>query len=214
MSRDAMVVVDMQEYFCRRDYAFGRFVAALGGAEDLTWFLDRLANTVVPAINRLSNRARERGDMIIVTEFGSRTPTGGDLPGWARRHNELARSLIGENIYLPLDDPASRTITEVGAVEPDLLVQRTTSGPLAGTDVLSHLGQAGVERVQITGVATDVCVSNWVRQLADCGFDVTVAEDACATPFRESHDWALRVGIAPFASLVESAVILTGQEPP
>jgi len=207
MPKHAIVVVDMQAYFCRRDHAFGKFVAALGRTEDLNWFLDRLADKVVPTIAKLQDRARQRHELIVVTEFGSRTTSGSDLPGWARRHNDLARSLIGENIYIPLEDPAARTIAELSEFKPDLLVQRSTSGPLAGTGIVAQLREAGVEQVQVTGVATDVCITNWVRQLADCDFEVTVPEDACATPFQESHDWALRVGIAPFASVLDSASI-------
>ena len=208
MPKRAIVVVDMQAYFCRRDHAFGKLIAALGGNEDLNWFLDRLADKVIPTIAKLQDHARQRHELIVVTEFGSRTASGSDLPGWARRHNDLARSLIGENIYIPLDDPAARTIPELSEFKPDLLVQRTTSGPLAGTGIVSQLREAGVENVQVTGVATDVCMTNWVRQLADCDFDVTVPDDACATPFQVSHDWALRFGIAPFASVLDSASIL------
>jgi nicotinamidase-related amidase len=33
-TQEALVVVDMQEYFCKLGHAFLRFITALGGSED------------------------------------------------------------------------------------------------------------------------------------------------------------------------------------
>src|ERR1700720_1017083 len=178
----ALVVVDMQEYFCKPGHAFLRFITALGGSEETTNYLDRLDRTVVPNIRKLVDRARTRGDLVLVTEFGS--PGGADLPPWAQRHNQMAGDLIGESIYLPIADAAARTIAELAPHTTDLVVPRSTSGPLAGTDIAARMQAAGVERVVVSGVATDVCVTGWVRELADYGFTVSVPVDACASPLR------------------------------
>ena len=211
MPRDAVVVVDMQEYFCRPEHSFLRFITALGGADETTNYLDLLDRVVVPNIGKLVECARDRGDLVVVTEFGSAGRDGAGLPPWAQRHNQMARDLIGESIYLPLADVAARTITELAPRATDLVVPRSTSGPLAGTDIVAQLRAAGVEHVVVTGVATDVCVTGWTRELADSGFSVSVPVDACASPLRTCHDSALATAIPAFAILTETTALLSAQ---
>ncbi|HTU04758.1 MAG TPA: isochorismatase family cysteine hydrolase [Mycobacterium sp.] len=209
MARDAVVVVDMQEYFCRSPHAFMRFMAAIGGAEDHAWYVQRLAGLVIPNLIRLTEQARAHGDVVVVTEFGSRTSDGADLPPWARRHNEWAKTLVGEHMYLPLTDPAARTITELAPQHGDWVVARNSSGPLASTDVVPGLRGAGVRRVTVAGVATDVCVTGWTRELADAGFDVAVPEDACASPLRRGHESAMAAALVTFGTVVPTTAELT-----
>jgi nicotinamidase-related amidase len=49
------------------------------------------------------------------------------------------------------------------------------------TNLLDMLRGWGVERVVITGMMTHMCVDATARAAADLGFDVLIAEDACAT---------------------------------
>jgi nicotinamidase-related amidase len=166
---------------------------------------------VVPNIGKLVDRARHRGDLVVVTEFGSAGRDGAGLPPWAQRHNQMARDLIGESIYLPMADPAARTITELAPWTTDLVIPRFTSGPQAGTDIVARLRAVGVEHVVVTGVATDVCVTGWTRELADSGFSVSVPVDACASPLRRCHDSALATAIPAFAMLTETTALLNAQ---
>ena len=201
----------MQEYFCRPGHAFLRFITALGRGEETTNYLDRLDGVVIPNIGKLVDRARDRGDLVVVTEFGSPGRDGSGLPPWAQRHNQMAGDLIGESFYIPLADAAARTITELAPRATDLIVPRSTSGPLAGTDIVARLRASGVERVVVTGVATDVCVMGWTRELADCGFRVSVPVDTCASPLRACHDSALATAIPAFAILTETTALLSAQ---
>jgi nicotinamidase-related amidase len=70
---------------------------------------------------------------------------------------------------------------------------------------------AGVDRVVVTGVATDVCVTGWVRELADSGFTVSLPVDACASPLRRCHETALEMTIPAFAMLTETTALLSAQ---
>jgi biuret amidohydrolase len=214
VSKQALVVVDMQDYFCHPGHALARFIAALGepGAND--WYWQWLDSTVVPNISRLAAEFRGRDELVLFTEFGSRTADGSDLPRWARRHDNMAMSAIGERIYLPLSDPAARVIAELAPAAGDVVVQKTTSGPLAGTDIAARLAAAGVETVVVAGVVTDVCVTGMARELADSDFDVLVVADACGAPMRESHEWALRVAIPTFASIVGTNDVLDAPAAP
>jgi nicotinamidase-related amidase len=49
------------------------------------------------------------------------------------------------------------------------------------TNLLEMLQGWGVERVVITGMMTHMCVDATARAAADLGFQVVIAEDACAT---------------------------------
>ncbi|MBW7917881.1 MAG: cysteine hydrolase [Anaerolineales bacterium] len=49
------------------------------------------------------------------------------------------------------------------------------------TNLLELLKGWGIERVVVTGMMTHMCVDATVRAAADFGFQVVVAEDACAT---------------------------------
>ena len=208
MPQQAFVVVDMQVYFCQPDHGFARFIESIAGPASLDWYFGRLSGSVIPNISRLLDDAHRRGDLVLFTKFGSHQLDGADLPLWARRHNDTATSAIGEPIFLPLADPASRLITDLAPEDTDFVVAKSTSGPLAGTDLVSQLREAGVQRVVVTGVATDVCVTGMARELADSDFDVLVPKDACSAPVRASHDAALTLAIPTFAQVVETAALL------
>jgi len=49
------------------------------------------------------------------------------------------------------------------------------------TKLLEMLNEWGIERVVITGMMTHMCVDATARAAADFGFEVLIAEDACAT---------------------------------
>ena len=49
------------------------------------------------------------------------------------------------------------------------------------TNLLEMLKEWGIERVVVTGMMTHMCVDATVRAAADFGFQVIIAEDACAT---------------------------------
>jgi biuret amidohydrolase len=214
VSRQALVVVDMQRYFCRPDQTMARFITALGEPGAADWYWRWLDTTVVPNIARLLAGFRSAGELVLFTEFGSRAEDGSDLPRWARRHNEMAISALGERIYLPLTDPAARVIPELAPVAGDVVVPKATSGPLAGTDIAARLAGAGIERVVVTGVVTDVCVTGMARELADADFDVLVIADACGAPMRESHEWALQVAIPTFATIMTTDDVLGASHDP
>jgi nicotinamidase-related amidase len=69
----------------------------------------------------------------------------------------------------------------VAHFEGEPLVQKHYPNSFRGTNLLELLKGWGVERVIITGMMTHMCVDATTRAAADFGFQVIVAEDACAT---------------------------------
>ena len=65
--------------------------------------------------------------------------------------------------------------------EGEPLVQKHYPNAFRETDLLDLLKEWEIERVIITGMMTHMCVDATTRAAADLGFQVIVADDACAT---------------------------------
>jgi nicotinamidase-related amidase len=187
----ALVVVDMQEYFCTAESVWGRVASAMFPKE-LPRYLDRLSTTVVPNIQALLGEFRRNNSTVVFVEFGCDKADGSDFPGWARSFNRLCLDQLGELGFLPLAAPECRVIKDLAPLPNELVVQKPTSGPLAGTKLDYTLNRHGITKVVVTGIMTNVCVTGAVRELADANFETFVVPDATATPFGEDvHQHAL-----------------------
>lgn len=65
--------------------------------------------------------------------------------------------------------------------EGEPLVQKHYPNAFRETNLLALLREWGIERVIVAGMMTHMCVDATARTAADLGFQVLVAEDACAT---------------------------------
>lgn len=103
-----------------------------------------------------------------------------------------------------------------GIAQPDdVVVRKTQFSALQGTDLLARLRNDDIETVQIMGLTTPICVQATVDAISMNGFQVVVAEDACASqPMGElsavqAHDAAIqRMGyvfaeVAPTEDLIQ-----------
>lgn len=61
------------------------------------------------------------------------------------------------------------------------VVRKTTVSAFPSTDLDKQLKDAGVKTLVITGLMTHACVAGAARDAVPLGYDVIVAEDACAT---------------------------------
>jgi nicotinamidase-related amidase len=206
----ALIVVDMQSYFCHQQSTLNRLVAEMDG-DAAADYQQRVWSVVVPNLRRLIEHFRRRRSPVVFTEFGSRRPDGSDLPLWARRHNAMAREMFGQPCYLPLADAQSRVVGELAPAAGDLVVQKSTSGPLAGTDIVTRLRARNIDSAFVAGVATNVCVLGMARELADSDFDVVVVSDGCATPSPGGHEAALASLAGAFARSIDTAGALGGR---
>ena len=76
------------------------------------------------------------------------------------------------------------------ALEPragEIVVNKLSAGTFATTDLAEQLRSRGIDRVVVTGVVTDVCVSTTAREAADRNFTVVVVSDACTTFSEKLH---------------------------
>ena len=194
----ALIVIDVQRYFVHPEYPFGKWVAGIipGGIDA---YYQRVRDLVIPNIQRLLEAARQRGLFIVFTEAGSLRPDGADLPGWMRRHIAMS----GAAVYPPFSDPSCRVDDSVAPRPGELILQKTTSGPLNSTKLDQTLRVLGIDTVIVTGVVTDVCVAQTAREFGDRDFNAIVVEDACASTDEARHKAALET-IAITFGFVES----------
>jgi biuret amidohydrolase len=194
----ALLVIDVQRYFVHPEYPFGKWVAGItpGGIDA---YYQRVRDLVIPNIQRLLEGARQRGLFIVFTEAGSLRPDGADLPGWMRRHIAMS----GAAVYPPFSDPSCRVDDSVAPRPGELILQKTTSGPLNSTKLDQTLRVLGIDTVIVTGVVTDVCVAQTAREFGDRDFNAIVVEDACASTDDARHKAALET-IAITFGFVES----------
>jgi nicotinamidase-related amidase len=187
----ALLVIDVQRYFVSPDYPFAQaFERLVPGATD--GYFQRVNSTVLPNIKRLQAHFRSQQSPIIYTGTGTCTGDGRDLAQWLKDFDQLGLAVLGERIWPAINDPSWQIDDAVAPLPGELVLSKTSSGPLNSTKLDQTLHNLGIESLIVTGLTTDVCVSQTARETADRGFQVIVAEDACTTLSEEMHRSALQ----------------------
>jgi nicotinamidase-related amidase len=78
-------------------------------------------------------------------------------------------------------DPGTNIHDAVAHFEGEPLVYKHEPNSFLNTNLLELLKSWEIERVVITGMMTHMCVDATARAASDLGFQVLIAEDACAT---------------------------------
>ena len=202
-NRTALIVVDVQRYFVHPDYPFGKWVTGLA-PEGADAYFRRVRDLVIPNVQRLLERARRLGLFVVFTEAGSLQPDGADLPGWMRRH--IATS--GAAVYPPFSDPSCRVDDSILPHPGELILQKTTSGPLSSTKLDQTLRVLRIHTVVVAGVVTEVCVAQTAREFGDRDFDAIVVDDACASMDESRHKAALETIAITFGFVASTEDVL------
>ena len=206
-ARTALLVIDMQRYFLNPESPFGRFVSGMR-PDGTGYYQQRVDDLVIPHIKRLLEAFRDRNAQIVYTELGSFREDGRDLVGWARRHNDLARQVVGSSIYPSFADESCRVDDRLAPSAQDMILQKTTSGPLNSTRLDQTFRVLGIDTVVVTGVVTDVCVAQTAREFGDRNFDAIVVSDACAAFDERSQEVTMATIAATFGFVADSNQIL------
>ena len=85
------------------------------------------------------------------------------------------------------------TGAQIEGLEPrdgDIVIEKDVNSGFIGTGLEVALRRAGVRRLIVGGFFTNFCVETTVRMAGNMGFDVYLAEDACATTNRVGPDGA------------------------
>jgi ureidoacrylate peracid hydrolase len=196
-SCSALVVVDMQNYFC-----------AEGFPAEVP-----LARAIVPNINRLARAMRAAGGAVVWIQ----TDSAEALTRWGNHHNYM---LTPERVEKRLTGLAATSkgfelFTGLEALPGDLRVHKATySAFMPGSSNLdAELKARGIDTVLITGTATNVCCETSARDAMVRDYRVIMLSDANATWTDEEHAATLNTFAIFFGDVMTTDEALARIEP-
>lgn len=135
----ALLIIDVQHALCHGEHAAFE------------------ADRVVANINRVSQRVRQAGGLVVLIQHQSPSgPLAHGCEGW-----KLAPGLV--------------------TAPSDLLVPKTTADAFHNTALLAKLHEHGVSRLIVCGLQSDFCVDTTTRRALALGFPVTLVSDGHST---------------------------------
>jgi ureidoacrylate peracid hydrolase len=196
-SRSALVVVDMQNYFC-----------AEGFPAEVPF-----ARTIVPNINRLARAMRAAGGAVVWIQ----TDSAEALTRWGNHHKYM---LTSERVEKRLTGLAATSkgfelFTGLEALPGDLRVRKATySAFMPGSSNLdADLKARGIDTVLITGTATNVCCETSARDAMVRDYRVIMLSDGNATWSDEEHAATLNTFAIFFGDVMTTGEALARIEP-
>jgi nicotinamidase-related amidase len=189
-TRSALIVVDVQRWFSEPEHALAEVIEKLVPGATAGYF-SRVSSTVLPNIRRLQQTFRDRGLPIIFLGVGCYLPDGRDLTNWMKEFDQLGMTLLGRRVCPPVNDPTWQIDSRVAPKAGEMVLNKTSSGPLNSTKLDQILHNLGIDSLVVCGLTTAVCVTQTAREMADGSFHVIVAEDACTEWSQEMHEAAL-----------------------
>ncbi len=185
-SKEALVVIDFINEMVSPS---GKIAAGRG-------YPDFLAeHHVIPALNSAIKEHRAAGSLIVFVGVAFE-PSWVDQPkqskifGKAHEFGVLQDGTWSTEIFDEVDVPE-------GAVR----LRKTRVSAFYGTPLESMLRNAGVKRVSLAGVATDLAVEAAAREAHDRDFEVRVLARACGAASDAEHEKSLAT-MAKFAEVV------------
>jgi len=207
----ALIVIDMQ-----RDFLLpGGFGETLGN--DVS-----LLQQVVPPLAEVLAAARAAGMLIIHTREGH-LPDLSDCPPAKLQRGKPSMRIGDEGAngrILIRGEYGHDIIDELAPIDGEIVIDKPGKGAFYATELQTVLETAGVSRLIVTGVTTEVCVHTTVREANDRGYEALVLSDCVGSYFPEFQRIGLEMVAAQggiFGWVADSASIipaLTSTAPP
>lgn len=200
--RTALLMIDMQYLDAHRDGEYGRRARERGIAHQMEYFFQRLEGLAVPNAARLLEVCRRAGVDVVFTRIASLADDGRDL-GW--RFKEW-------NLVCGVDSPDARFLPELVPQPNEIVINKTGTSAFLSSQIDTLLRNMGIRYIIVCGVVTHACVETSVRDAADLGYRVLLAEDACAAMSQSAHDNAIRAMGSSHATVMSTDEILAKVE--
>ena len=174
-SNTALLMIDFQRDFC----AVGGYAdAAFDGG--LEW-----VESIIPQAASLLKWARDNGLTIIHTREGY-APDLSDVHEIKKRKSIANSSPIGGDgpmgKFLIRGEHGHDTIDELKSLPGEIVLDKSSFGTFASTNIDQILKETGIEQLVFAGVTADVCVHTTLREATDRGYECWYCRDAISTP--------------------------------
>jgi maleamate amidohydrolase len=180
----ALLVIDVT-------YAFlGERLPTLEAARRLRTACGLPAWEALPSISRLLEAFRGAGRPVICTVAADERVHGGSTIGRAE------------------DGPGNEIVSEIAAIDGDIVIPKARASAFFGTPLASLLVRSGVRGLVVVGGTSSGCVRATVVDALSSGFVVAVAHDACFDRSPLSHAVALQELDVKYASVLDSAGVV------
>jgi nicotinamidase-related amidase len=181
--RSALVVVDMQNDFCKPGWAFDQL------GIDLSMYPPML-----PRLSRLLTGARDTGVVVIYIQMTTLPGRRSDSPAQIRFNMRLhlaSHEATQPLLYTIEGSPGQAIIPELEPRPGDLIIRKYRSSGFWGTNLDMLLRSNHVETVIMTGCTTEGCVESTARDALFNDYYVVVPEDCVASDDPRQHKASL-----------------------
>jgi nicotinamidase-related amidase len=176
--RTALVVIDLQNYFMKRNEP-----------------------KIVPAVNRLAAELRSRGGHVVWV----RNSTEGTLKNWSVKHQFLKNPELSKRRYDEMSkDGDGFKFWHALDIRPGdgKLVKKRFSAFIQGSSPIEkYLRARKIDTILIAGTATNVCCESTARDAMMLNFKVVMVADALAARDDEMHNASLNAFYCNFGDV-------------
>jgi biuret amidohydrolase len=182
IEESALVIIDMTKQQASREHGICRRLIDEGFESELEYYLDRIDNTVTPAIRRLAECFRQLGGSVTYTRCASLTGDGSDQTA---RHRAFG-------LVASVDSEDAEFLPQLAPEPGDIVLNKTGSSVFNSTNYEHLLRNMHVKTLVVSGIFTNSCVEGTIRDGGDLDFQVLMAEDACAAMSPAAHANAIQ----------------------
>jgi nicotinamidase-related amidase len=202
-----LLVVDMIYGSAHAEYGYLKMYRQMGLDSACSYYLDRLANKVIPNIKVLQEAFRRQGMPVIFTTFSSERDDYGDLLPRAHHQMEAWEKQGYEHPYTRIGEDGARILDDLAPIDRERIVNKTRISAFNGSNIDEVLRHLDLELLVLTGVGTNYCVQCTLQDAYDFGYECIVVEDATATLSEEIQRIAIQ-SMEAFAKVMRTADIL------
>jgi ureidoacrylate peracid hydrolase len=186
--RTALVVVDMQNYFC-----------APGFPHEVP-----MAREIVPNINRIARAVREAGGAVVWIQ----TTAVGALERWRNYTTRMLTPDRQKKRLAELNEASEgfKLFPELELRPGDVRVKKIMYSAFApsSSDIDARLKARGIDTVLIAGTATNVCCESSARDAMMLDYKVIMLSDGTSTLTDEEHAGALNTFMMFFGDVMST----------
>lgn len=200
--RKILLCIDLQYLNCVDKFGVFENHRQSGVDEEaITYYLNRVHDTVVPNVQKLQQYFRtQEGHEVIHVRIQSLTRDGRDR---SREHKRLG-------LHAAPGSKVAEFLPEVAPADNEIIINKTASGVFVSTNIEYVLRNLCASELYVVGVYTNECVSSSVRSACDLGFKVYLLDDATAAITEDMHQATLLITHGRYAEVLSTGDVLAG----